>query len=72
MKLPHIAPAAERLRNEAGRHGAAPAGQIQMQGCNAFEWIGCAAAVAGCAGLSGPALVGCVAAVAPGCIKCVS
>jgi hypothetical protein len=45
---------------------------ISPQGCNVFEWAGCAAAVAGCAALSGPALIACVAAAAPGCVKCVT
>lgn len=45
---------------------------VQPQGCNVFEWAGCAAAVAGCAALSGPALIACVAAAAPGCVKCVT
>jgi len=45
---------------------------LRPQGCNVFEWAGCAAAVAGCAALSGPALIACVAAAAPGCVKCVS
>jgi hypothetical protein len=43
---------------------------ISPQGCNVFEWAGCAAAIAGCAALSGPALIACVAAAAPGCVKC--
>ena len=43
---------------------------LEPEGCNVFEWIGCAAAIAGCGALSGPALVACVAGVAPGCIKC--
>lgn len=47
-------------------------GGIRPQGCNVFEWAGCAAAVAGCAALSGPALIACVAAAAPGCVKCVT
>ncbi len=47
-------------------------GTVLLQGCNVFEWAGCAAAVAGCAALSGPALVACVAAAAPGCVKCVT
>jgi hypothetical protein len=45
---------------------------LRLQGCNAFEWIRCGAIVAGCAGLSGPALIACVAAAAPGCVKCVT
>jgi len=47
-------------------------GMITPQGCNFLEWAGCAAAVAGCAALSGPALIACVAAAAPCCVKCVS
>ncbi len=43
---------------------------VSPQGCNVFEWAGCAAAIAGCAALSGPALIACVAAAAPGCVKC--
>ena len=47
-------------------------GRLQLQGCNVFEWAGCAAAIAGCGALTGPALVACLATVAPGCIKCVT
>lgn len=46
--------------------------RLAPQGCNALEWLGCAATVAACAGLSGPGLIACVAAAAPGCVKCVS
>jgi hypothetical protein len=45
---------------------------VRLQGCNVFEWASCAAAIAGCTALSGPALIACVASVAPGCVKCVS
>lgn len=51
------------------RSGAA---RVSPSGCNPLEWVGCGAAILGCAALSGPALVACVAAAAPGCVKCVS
>ena len=57
---------------EGGSHSRNSVDLITPQGCNAFEWIGCGAAIAGCAALNGPALIACVAAAAPGCVKCVS
>jgi hypothetical protein len=70
MRLPDDLPSCPLEQDRWGRAIAAQAGGIELQGCNAFEWIGCAAAIAGCAGLSGPALVACVAGIAPGCVKC--
>jgi hypothetical protein len=72
MKLP---PALHRVpRPESGllARTNVSVDHIQAQGCNALEWIGCAAAVAGCGALTGPALVACLAGVAPGCIRCVT
>jgi hypothetical protein len=71
MQLPYFMPTREQNSPVNFNHLEAHGG-ITVQGCNVFEWATCAAAVAGCAGLSGPALVACVAAVAPGCIKCVT
>jgi hypothetical protein len=70
MKLPDCLPSCPLEHARGGRAITAQTRAIEPQGCNAFEWIGCAAAIAGCAGLSGPALVACVAGVAPGCVKC--
>lgn len=73
MRLPEPAPPAERL-GRAGDVLRLPqdGDGLRPQGCNVFEWAGCAAAIAGCAALSGPALVACVALAAPGCVECVS
>lgn len=67
-----------RMPTRPGIEGAflsAPAGTyttmaLQPQGCSVFEAIACAGALAGCAALSGPAAIACVAAAAPGCVKC--
>jgi hypothetical protein len=49
-------------------------GLVVPQSCNVLEWVGCASAVAGCAALCiGSFSIGCiacVAAAAPGCVKC--
>lgn len=69
MRLPTL----EKARPFHDRPGVAAAAgtpALLPQGCSALEWIGCAAAIAGCATLSGPALVACVAAAAPNCVKC--
>ena len=55
--------------------GAAPSFGIQPQGCSPWEWVGCAAAIAGCASACvispGPqCILACVAIVAAGCLKC--
>ena len=41
-------------------------------GCSVWKWIECGAAFAACAGLSGPAFIACVAAVAGDCVECVT
>jgi hypothetical protein len=69
MKPPVYLPAVNRTeqpRVSIVADGLAP------QSCNAFEWVGCAAAVYACAQLTGPALISCVAGIAPGCVKCVT
>ena len=45
---------------------------VRPQSCTFLEGLACAAAIAGCGAVTGPALVACLAAVAPGCIKCVT
>ena len=60
-------PAAE----STGAYATATESIVTPQKCNTWEWIGCGAAIAGCAALSGPALIACVAAAAPNCVKCV-
>ena len=71
MKMPtEFTPAPARRDARYGDRGFG--GAISPQGCNVFEWAGCAAAIAGCAALSGPGLIACVAAAAPGCVKCVT
>ena len=49
-------------------------GLVVPQSCNVLEWVGCASAVAGCvtlcSGSFGAACIACVAAAAPGCVKC--
>jgi hypothetical protein len=64
--------AAARSRSLATPSVSADREGVQPQGCNVLEWIGCAAAVAACGGISGPGVVACLAAAAPGCIKCVT
>ena len=71
MKVPSLHPPAP-LRTDAQSLKHHSVGGISLQGCNALEWVGCAAAVAGCTMLTGPALVACVASAAPGCVKCVT
>jgi len=72
MKIPgHLAPIVVSQAPRVARLPAPNQG-IRQQGCDVFEWAGCAAAIAGCAAFSGPALVACVAAAAPGCVKCVT
>jgi hypothetical protein len=69
MRMPDYLPIA---RLTPARNTSNGEGGVALQGCNAWDWIKCGAVVAGCAGLSGPALVACVAAAAPSCIKCVT
>lgn len=69
MRMPiELSPVRTSARARVGRPTSYEG--LSVQGCNVFEWAGCAAAIAGCAALSGPALVACVAAAAPGCVKC--
>jgi hypothetical protein len=70
MQLPYFMPS--RNLAEANRVHRSEDRGLTPQGCNVFEWAGCAAAVAACSALSGPALIACVAAAAPGCVKCVT
>jgi hypothetical protein len=73
MHMPISLPAALRGTEAVNVHNMlGTPDRLTPQGCNVFEWAGCAAAVAGCAALSGPALIACVAAAAPGCVKCVT
>jgi hypothetical protein len=72
MKLPSQMQSARASAQTPRAAGADARGGLRLQGCNAFEWIKCGAVVAGCGSLSGPALIACVAAAAPGCIKCVT
>lgn len=71
MKMPTYAPG--RARSSSGRtygRNSAPSA-LEPQGCNPWELLGCAAAIAACTA-SGPGLVPCLLAAAPGCVKCVS
>lgn len=70
MKLPEYLPSCPLGHDGGGCVIGVQRGGIEAQGCNVFEWAACAAAIAGCAGLSGPALIACVAGIAPGCVKC--
>ena len=49
-------------------------GLVVPQSCNVLEWVGCASAIVGCGALCigsfGTACIACVAAAAPGCVKC--
>jgi hypothetical protein len=45
---------------------------IEPSGCSVWKWIECGAAFAACAGLSGPAFIAGVAAVAGDCVECVT
>jgi hypothetical protein len=72
MQLPTYAPAVAHRNDGAKFHFTDDVTGLQPQKCNVWEWVGCGAAVAGCFGLTGPALIACVAAVAPGCVKCVT
>jgi hypothetical protein len=72
MNMPSFQPQVIRARGESLRGTSAYEGAISPQGCNALEWLKCGAIVATCTGLSGPALIACVAAAAPECLKCVS
>lgn len=70
MQLPYFMPS--RSLAEARLVHRSEDRRLTLQGCNVFEWAACAAVVAGCSALSGPALIACVAAAAPGCVKCVT
>jgi hypothetical protein len=69
MQMPSFAPAAPSLiASKSDVSNSA----LRQQGCNALEWIECGGVATVCAGLSGPALVACVAAALPNCVKCVT
>ena len=73
MQIPISLPAALRGTEATNvHHMLGTPGRLTPQGCNPFEWAGCAGAIAGCAALSGPSFIACVAAAAPGCLKCVT
>lgn len=69
MSLPkQVAPVSRKFQSQAlitNPYGITP------QGCSGLEAIACAGALAACGSLTGPALVACVAAAAPSCVKCI-
>lgn len=71
MKLPGSAPAAERSFDCRPVRWSEISAGLHPQGCSPWKAVGCVAAIAGCA-TSGPGLLACLAAVAPGCIDWVS
>lgn len=71
MKIPASAPRAGRSVESRAMKSSSVAPGLSQQGCNFIEWAGCAAAIAACTA-SGPGLIPCLLAAAPGCVKCVS
>lgn len=47
------------------------ASSVTPQGCSAWDWVKCVGKIAGCLALPTPAMIACVAANAPDCLRCV-